>query len=132
MGDNGSDGNDSLTVRDNRTGREYEIDIQDGDVINAMDLRQIKVNDDDFGMMSYDPAFSNTASTRSSITFIDGGKGILQYRGYPIEQLADRSSFLEVAYLILKGELPTQAGVGRASRSEHHACTRTFTRTSAG
>ena len=68
MGDNGSDGNGSLTVRDNRTGREYEIDIQDGDVISAMDLRQIKVNDDDFGMMSYDPAFSNTASTRSAIT----------------------------------------------------------------
>ncbi len=121
MGDNGSDGNDSLTVRDNRTGREYEIDIQDGDVINAMDLRQIKVNDDDFGMMSYDPAFSNTASTRSSITFIDGGKGILQYRGYPIEQLADRSSFLEVAYLILKGELPTQAELdGFVQNITHH------------
>ncbi len=108
MGDNGSDGNNSLTVRDNRTGREYEIDIQDGDVINAMDLRQIKVNEDDFGMMSYDPAFSNTASTRSAITFIDGGTGILEYRGYPIEQLAERSNFLEVAYLILKGELPTK------------------------
>jgi citrate synthase len=108
MGDNGSSDNGSLTVRDNRTGRDYEIDIQDGDVISAMDLRQIKVNDDDFGMMSYDPAFSNTASTRSSVTFIDGGKGILEYRGYPIEQLAERSSFLEVAYLLLKGELPNK------------------------
>jgi len=109
MGDNGSDGKNTLTVRDNRTGREYEIDIQDGDVIRAMDIRQIKVSDDDFGMMSYDPAFSNTASTRSAITFIDGGKGILEYRGYPIEQLAERSTYLEVAYLILKGELPTKA-----------------------
>jgi citrate synthase len=109
MGDNGSDGNGTLTVRDNRTGREYEIDILDGDVISAMDLRQIKVNGDDFGMMSYDPAFSNTASTRSAITFIDGGKGILEYRGYPIDQLAERSTFLEVAYLILKGELPVKS-----------------------
>jgi citrate synthase len=98
-----------LTVRDNRTGRDYEIDIHDGDVIRAMDLRQIRVNDGDFGMMSYDPGYTNTASTHSDITFIDGGKGILEYRGYPIEQLAERSSFLEVAYLLLKGELPTQA-----------------------
>ncbi len=117
MGDNGSNGNDSLTVRDNRTGREYEIDIQDGDVISAMDLRQIKVNDDDFGMMSYDPAFSNTASTRSAITFIDGGKGILEYRGYPIEQLAESSNFLEVAYLILKGELPTAPELGEFTQN---------------
>ena len=109
MGDNGSDGKNTLTIRDNRTDREYEIDIHEGDVIRAMDLRQIKVSDDDFGMMSYDPAFSNTASTRSSITYIDGGKGILEYRGYPIEQLAERSTFLEVAYLILKGELPTKS-----------------------
>ena len=101
-------GENSLTIRDNRTGREYEVDILEGDVIQAMDLRQIKVEDDDFGMMAYDPAFTNTASTRSTITYIDGGKGILQYRGYPIEQLAERSSFLEVAYLILNGELPTQ------------------------
>jgi len=98
----------SLSVRDNRTGRDYEIPILDGEVINAMDLRQIKVNEDDFGMMAYDPAFSNTASTRSSITYIDGDKGILRYRGYPIEQLAERASHLEVAYLILKGELPTK------------------------
>jgi citrate synthase len=117
MGDNGSDGNGTLTVRDNRTGREYEIDIQDGDVISAMDLRQIKVNDHDFGMMSYDPAFSNTASTRSNITFIDGGKGILEYRGYPIDQLAEHSTFLEVAYLILKGELPGQPALDEFSRS---------------
>ena len=109
MGDNGSDGKNTLTIRDNRTDREYEIDIHEGDVIRAMDLRQIKVSDDDFGMMSYDPAFSNTASTRSSITYIDGGKGILEYRGYPIEQLAERSTFLEVAYLILRGELPTKS-----------------------
>ena len=109
MGDNGSDGKNTLTIRDNRTDREYEIDIDEGDVIRAMDLRQIKVSDDDFGMMSYDPAFSNTASTRSSITYIDGGKGILEYRGYPIEQLAERSTFLEVAYLILRGELPTKS-----------------------
>ncbi len=109
MVDNGSDGENTLTVRDNRTGREYEIDIREGDVISAMDLRQIKVNDDDFGMMSYDPAYKNTASARSSITFIDGKKGILEHRGYPIEQLADQSTFLEVAYLILRGELPTKS-----------------------
>jgi citrate synthase len=78
------------------------------DTINAMDLRQIKVNEDDFGMMSYDPAFKNTASTKSTITYIDGDKGILRYRGYPIEQLADKANFLEVAYLILNGELPTK------------------------
>ena len=98
----------SLTIRDNRTGKEYEAEILEGDVIRAMDLRRIKVQDDDFGMMSYDPAFTNTVSTRSAVTFIDGDKGILRYRGYPIEQLAERASFLEVAYLILKGELPTQ------------------------
>ena len=117
MGENGSSGNNSLTVRDNRTGREYEIDIQDGDVISAMDLRQIKVNEDDFGMMSYDPAFSNTASTRSAVTFIDGGKGILEYRGIPIEQLAKRSTFLEVAYLLLKGELPTKPELDEFAQS---------------
>ena len=99
----------TLTIRDNRTGREYEVDILEGDVIRAMDLRQIKVNEDDFGMMAYDPAFKNTASTRSNITFIDGAKGILRYRGYPIEQLAEQSTFLEVASLILDGELPSQA-----------------------
>jgi citrate synthase len=109
MGESGSERKDSLSIRDNRTGREYEIDILEGDVIRAMDLRQIKVEDTDFGMMSYDPAFTNTASTRSEITYIDGGEGILRYRGYPIEQLAERSSHLEVAYLILKGELPSQS-----------------------
>ncbi len=103
------DGKSTLSVRDNRTGREYEIEILEGDLIRAMDLRQIKVHEEDFGMMAYDPAFTNTASTRSAITYIDGEKGILRYRGYPIEQLAERSSFLEVAYLILKGELPTQS-----------------------
>ena len=109
MTENGSGGKDSLTIRDNRTGREYEVDIHEGDIIRAMDLRQIKVDDSDFGMMSYDPGFKNTASTRSTITDIDGGKGILRYRGYPIEQLAERSTFLEVAYLLLNGELPTQS-----------------------
>ncbi len=99
---------DSLTITDNRTGRTYEIPVEH-DTIKAMDLRQIKVNDDDFGMMSYDPAFKNTASTKSNITYIDGDKGILRYRGYPIEQLAEKSNYLEVAYLILYGELPTQA-----------------------
>ena len=108
MSENGSEGNNTLSIRDNRTGRNYEVDILDGDVIKAMDLRQIKVNDDDFGMMTYDPGFTNTASTKSTITFIDGGKGILRYRGYPIDQLAERSSHLEVSYLLLNGELPTQ------------------------
>lgn len=109
MAEGAHEGRKTLSIRDNRTGRDYEVEIHDGDVIRAMDLRQIKVNDDDFGMMAYDPAFTNTANTRSSVTFIDGGKGILEYRGYPIEQLAERASFLEVAYLILKGELPTQS-----------------------
>ncbi len=98
---------DSLTVTDNRTGKTYEIPIEH-DTIRAIDLRQIKVNSDDFGMMSYDPAYLNTASCRSRITFIDGAKGILCYRGYPIEQLAEKSTFLEVAYLLINGELPTQ------------------------
>ncbi|MEQ9568775.1 MAG: citrate/2-methylcitrate synthase, partial [Longimicrobiales bacterium] len=109
MSDESSGTKNTLSIRDNRTGKEYEVDVLEGDVIRAMDLRQIKVNDDDFGMMSYDPAFTNTASTRSSITYIDGANGILEYRGYPIEQLAERSSFLEVAYLLLKGELPNQS-----------------------
>jgi citrate synthase len=109
MADNGNERSNSLSIRDNRTGRDYEIEILEGDVIRAMDLRQIKVEESDFGMMSYDPAYTNTASTRSTVTYIDGGAGILQYRGYPIEQLAERSSFLEVGYLLLKGELPTQS-----------------------
>jgi len=96
---------DSLTITDNRTGKQYELPIQNG-TIKAMDLRQIKVSDDDFGMMTYDPAFMNTASCKSRITFIDGDKGILEYRGYPIDQLAEKSTYLEVAYLLLYGELP--------------------------
>ncbi len=97
---------DTLTITDNRTGKKYDIPIQDG-TIKAMDLRQIKVTPDDFGMMTYDPAFQNTAACRSRITYIDGDKGILLYRGYPIEQLAEQSDFLETAYLLLFGELPT-------------------------
>jgi len=96
---------DTLTVTDNRTGQSYEIPITDG-AIRATDLRQIRTSPDDFGLMSYDPAFMNTASTRSAITYIDGDKGILRYRGYPIEQLAEKSTYLETAYLILFGELP--------------------------
>ena len=98
---------ETLTVTDNRTGKTYELPIADG-TIKATDLRTIKVNDDDFGMMTYDPAFMNTASCRSAITFIDGDAGILRYRGYPIEQLAEKSSFVEVAYLLNYGELPTK------------------------
>jgi citrate synthase len=99
---------ESLTITDNRTGKQYEIPIQH-DTIRALDLRQIKVDAEDFGMMSYDPAFTNTASCISRITFIDGDKGILRYRGYPIEELAEKSTYLETAYLILHGELPTRA-----------------------
>jgi citrate synthase len=101
------EGRDTLSVTDNRTGRNYEIEITDG-TVRAMDFRQIKVRDDEFGMMTYDPAFTNTASTRSAITYIDGDAGILEYRGYPIEQLAEHSTYLEVAYLLIHGELPTQ------------------------
>jgi citrate synthase len=97
---------DTLTVVDNRTGKTYELPIQDG-TVRALDLRQIKVAPDDFGLMTYDPAFMSTANCRSAITFIDGDKGVLLYRGYPIEQLAEESDFLETAYLILFGELPT-------------------------
>lgn len=97
---------ETLTIVDNRTGKKYELSIQDG-TIKAMDLRQIRTGDDDFGLMTYDPAFMNTANCRSAITFIDGDKGILRYRGYPIEQLAEDSDHLETAYLLLNGELPT-------------------------
>src|SRR5262245_6044663 len=97
---------DTLTVIDNRTGKKYELPIQDG-TVRAMDLRQIKTTPDDFGLMTYDPAFMSTANCRSAITFIDGDRGVLLYRGYPIEQLAEESDFLETAYLILFGELPT-------------------------
>ena len=96
---------ESVTLTDNRTGKSYELPIVEG-TIRATDLRQIKVSDDDFGMMTYDPAFMNTAACRSAITFIDGDKGVLRYRGYPIEQLAEKASFLEVAYLLGEGELP--------------------------
>jgi citrate synthase len=99
---------DTLTITDNRTGRQYEVPIAQG-AIRAMDLRQIKVDADDFGLMTYDPAYLNTASCRSSITYIDGDRGILEYRGYPIEQLAEQSDYLETAYLLLFGELPTAA-----------------------
>jgi citrate synthase len=98
----------SLSITDNRTGKQYEVNINDG-TIRAMDLRQIKVDAEDFGLMTYDPAYTNTASCRSAITYIDGDKGILEYRGYPIEQLAEQSTYLEVAYLLINGELPTKA-----------------------
>src|SRR5215211_6669591 len=98
---------DSLSVTDNRTGETYEIEVTDG-TVRAMDLRQIKLSEDDFGLMTYDPAYTNTASCRSSITYIDGDAGILQHRGIPIEDLCEDSSYLEVAYLLVHGELPTQ------------------------
>src|SRR5687767_3747408 len=98
-------GKESLTVTDNRTGKTYELPITDG-TINALELRQIKASSDDFGLMAYDPAYQNTAACRSAITFIDGDKGVLNYRGYPIEELAEHSNFLEVAYLLVYGELP--------------------------
>jgi citrate synthase len=100
--------NETLTVIDNRTGRSYDIPIEHG-TIRALDLRQIKVSPDDFGVMSYDPGFLNTASCKSRITFIDGERGILRYRGYPIEQLAEKSTYLETAYLIIHGDLPTRS-----------------------
>ena len=106
----GYDGNDSLTVIDNRTGTTYQIPIVDG-TVHAPDFRQIKAHEGDFGLMVYDPAFTNTASCRSAITYIDGDRGVLEYRGYPIEELAERSSYLETAYLLLYGELPTKAGL---------------------
>lgn len=106
---------ESITLIDNRTGKSYEIPLSygiyplDGAAVRASDLRQVKVSEDDFGLMSYDPAFMNTASCQSKVTFIDGDKGILRYRGYPIEELAEKSTYLETAYLILYGELPTTA-----------------------
>jgi citrate synthase len=108
--ENGSDafGEDTLSVIDNRTGRSYEIPIVDG-TVRALDFRAIRVAEDDFGLMTYDPAFMNTASCRSAITYLDGTNGILEYRGYPIEQLAEHSTYLEVAYLLVYGELPTAA-----------------------
>ena len=106
---------DTLTVTDNRTGKLYELPIAEG-VIRAMDLRQIRTDEEDFGLMAYDPAFLNTAACRSAITFIDGDKGILRYRGFPIEQVAEKASFLETAYLLLEGELPSKAQLDKWER----------------
>src|ERR1700742_4857736 len=110
QGDNGggvATAAETLTITDNRTGKTYEVPIEDG-TVRATALRDIKVGDDDFGVMSYDPAFMNTASCRSAITYLDGEAGVLEYRGYPIEQLAEHSTYLEVAYLLVHGELPNQ------------------------
>jgi citrate synthase len=98
---------DTITIRDNRTGKEYEIPIEDG-AIRSAELRDIKANPEDFGLLAYDPAFVNTASCKSKITFIDGDKGILRYRGYPIDELAEKKQYLEVAYLLIYGELPSK------------------------
>jgi citrate synthase len=103
---NGASPADTLTITDNRTGKSYELPVTDG-TVRATELRQIKVDDDEFGLMSYDPAYMNTASCRSAITYIDGDAGILQHRGYPIEQLCEHSTYLEVAYLLINGTLPT-------------------------
>jgi len=105
----------TLTVTDNRTGQTYEFVITDG-TIRATELRTIKVADDDFGLMTYDPAFMNTASCRSAITYLDGDNGVLRYRGYPIEQLAEKSTFLEVAWLLIHGELPTPAELAQFTK----------------
>src|SRR5947207_12345593 len=110
--DQGGDGNvataqQSLSVTDNRTGRTYELEIKN-ETIRAMDLRQIKVNEDDFGLMAYDPAFTNTAACSSEITYIDGDAGVLEYRGYSIEDLCENATYLEVAYLLINGELPSR------------------------
>src|SRR6202165_1973405 len=107
-GNGGEPAQQTLTVTDNRTGRTYELPIEDG-TVRAMDLRQIKAEEQDFGLMAHDPAYPNTASCRSAITYIDGDAGILQHRGYPIEQLCEQSTYLEVAYLIINGALPTNA-----------------------
>ena len=111
---------ETLTVTDNRTGRSYELPIRDG-AVDAMALRQIRASDDDFGLVTYDPGLKNTAACRSAITYIDGEAGILRYRGYPVEQLAEQASFLEVAWLLLKGELPTRAELdGWTHEITHH------------
>lgn len=112
----------TLTITDNRTGKSYEVPIE-YDTINALALRQIKVNPEDFGMMTYDPGYGNTAACKSSITYIDGDQGILEYRGYPIEQLAEHSNFLEVAYLLIYGELPDKK---TAQEWEYKICHHTF------
>jgi citrate synthase len=113
---------DSLTVTDNRTGETFDLPITDG-TVKAMEFRQMKVNEDDFGLMTYDPAFTNTANCRSEITFIDGEEGILQHRGYSIEQLCENSSYLEVAYLLIHGELPTK---DQLAEWEHEVTIHTF------
>src|SRR3990167_7531215 len=111
---------DTLSVTDNRTGKQYEMPIENG-CVKAIDFRKIKTNDQDFGLMSYDPAFLNTANCKSSITFIDGDAGILEYRGYPIDQLAEKSTHLEVSYLIMNGELPNKAQLEEfTSKITHH------------
>jgi citrate synthase len=118
----GDTGKPTLTITDNRTGKSYEVPITH-ETIHATDLRQIKVNADDFGLMTYDPAFMNTASCKSTVTYIDGDKGILRYRGYPIEQLAERCTYLEVAYLLIYGELPNKT---QLSDWATHISTHTF------
>jgi len=111
---------DTLSITDNRTGKTYEVAITD-DTIRANDLRQIKVQEADFGLMTYDAGFLNTASCRSSITYIDGDKGILRYRGYPVDQLAENATYLEVAYLLINGELPTKSELDQfVSNVTHH------------
>jgi len=108
---------DSLSVTDNRTGKSYEVEIADG-TVRAMDFRDVKIDDDDFGLMSYDPAFVNTASCRSAITYIDGEAGVLEYRGYTIEDLCENASYLEVAYLLVYGELPTREELDKWEHDE--------------
>jgi citrate synthase len=110
---------DALTITDHRTGKQYEVAIQDG-TVRALDLRQVKVSDDDPGLMTYDPGFLNTAACRSAISYIDGERGILRYRGYPIEQLAEQSSFVETAYLLLHGELPSASALDSWAHSITH------------
>src|SRR5919202_1530726 len=104
-------GTESLSVKDNRTGAGYDVEIEDG-TVPAMDFRGIKVDEEDFGLMTYDPGYSNTASCRSAITYIDGEKGVLEHRGIPIEQLCEHSTYLEVAYLLIHGCLPTEDQLG--------------------
>jgi citrate synthase len=118
-GDGVAPGTESLTVIDNRTGKKYELPISEG-TVRAMDLREIKVADDDFGLMAYDPAFTNTASCRSAITYIDGDAGVLEHRGIPIDQLCEHSSFVEVAYLLIFGELPTKPQLERWTHDITH------------
>jgi citrate synthase len=110
---------DTLTITDNRTGKSYQVPIRDGS-INALDLRQIRAGENDFGLFAYDPGFMNTASCYSRITYVDGDKGILRYRGYPIEQLAEKGTYLETAYLILYGELPTRSQLEEWNRNITH------------